>query len=78
MALCRNHHWAFDQGLWSIGTSFDIIVACGKFAEQATNQTGLMLYHSKQLDFSWLQIEHRPSQINLDWHRRHKFIGHTP
>ncbi|MDP2784139.1 MAG: HNH endonuclease [Sulfurimicrobium sp.] len=75
MALCRNHHWAFDQGLWSIGTSFEIVVACGKFAEQAPNQTGLVSYHSKQLDFSWLQPEHRPSQKNLDWHRRHKFIG---
>ncbi len=78
MALCRNHHWAFDQGLWSIDTSFEIVVACGKFAEQAPNQTGLMSYQSKQLDFSWLQPEHRPSQRNLDWHRRHKFIAHTP
>lgn len=75
MALCRNHHWAFDQGLWSIDTSFEIVVACGKFAEQSPNQTGLMSYQSKQLDLSWLQPEHRPSQKNLDWHRRHKFIG---
>ena len=75
MALCRNHHWAFDQGLWSIDTSSEIVVACGKFAEQAPNQTGLMSYHSKQLDFLWLQPEHRPTQKNLDWHRRHKFIG---
>ena len=22
MALCRNHHWAFDQGLWSINPDF--------------------------------------------------------
>ena len=77
MALCRNHHWAFDQGLWSIGTNFEIVVACGKFTEQAPNQTGLVSYHSKQLDFSWLQPEHRPSQKNLDWHRRHKFIDQS-
>lgn len=75
LALCRNHHWAFDQGLWSIDTSFEIVVACGKFAEQAPNQTELMSYHAKPLDFSWLQPEHRPSQKNLDWHRQHKFIG---
>lgn len=75
IALCRNHHWAFDQGLWSIDTSFEIVVACGKFAEHAPNQTGLISYHSKQLDFSWMQPEHRPGQKNLDWHRRHKFIG---
>ena len=75
MALCRNHHWAFDQGLWSIGTGFEIVVACGKFAEQAPNQIELMSYQSKRLDFSWLQTKHRPSQKNLDWHRRYKFIG---
>lgn len=75
MALCRNHHWAFDQGLWSIDTSFEIMVASGKFAEQAPNQTGLMSYQSKRLNFSWLHPKHRPSQKNLDWHRRHKFIG---
>jgi putative restriction endonuclease len=75
MALCRNHHWAFDQGLWSINASFEIVVACGKFAEQAPNQTGLMSYQSKRLDFTWLQPEHRPSQKNIDWHWQHKFIG---
>jgi len=75
MALCRNHHWAFDQGLWSIDTSFEIMVASDKFAEQAPNQTGLMSYQSKRLDFSWLHPKHQPSQKNLDWHRRHKFIG---
>jgi putative restriction endonuclease len=75
MALCRNHHWAFDQGLWSIDTKFKIMVACGKFIEQAPNQTGLISYQSMLLDFSWLQSNHRPSQENLDWHRRHKFIG---
>lgn len=77
IALCRNHHWAFDQGLWSIDARSEIVVACGKFAEQAPDQTELMSYHLKQLDFSWLQPEHRPSQKNLDWHRRHKFKGHA-
>lgn len=75
LALCRNHHWAFDQGLWSIGNDFEIVVAYNKFAEQAPNQTGLAQYHSKQIDFSWLQPEFRPSQKYLEWHRKHKFLG---
>ncbi|MDP1624356.1 MAG: HNH endonuclease [bacterium] len=75
MALCRNHHWAFDQGLWSINSDFEIVVACGAFIEQAINQSSLASYHFKQLDFSWLQSEYRPSQKNLEWHRKHKFIG---
>ena len=75
IALCRNHHWAFDQGLWSINSDFEIVVACGAFIEQAINQASLASYHFKQLDFSWLKSEYRPSQKNLDWHRKHKFIG---
>jgi putative restriction endonuclease len=75
MALCRNHHWAFDQGLWSIDTSFEVVVAHGKFAEQVKNQPELMSYHLKKLDLSWLEPKHRPSQLNLDWHRKNKFMG---
>ena len=75
MALCRNHHWAFDQGLWSINPDFEIIVSRGKFEEQAASQTGLVSYHLKQCDFAWLQPKCRPSQKNLEWHRKHKFLG---
>jgi len=75
MALCRNHHWAFDQGLWSISQDFKIIVACGAFMEQAVNQASLESYHAKPLNFSWIQPEYRPSNKNLEWHRKHRFIG---
>lgn len=75
MALCRNHHWAFDQGLWSINPDFEIIVAHGKFDEQTASQISLLSYHLKQRDFAWLQPEYRPSQKNLEWHRKHKFLG---
>lgn len=75
MALCRNHHWAFDQGLWTIGTDFKIIVASGAFTEASPNQMPLGAYCSRQIDLFWLANEHRPSQKNLDWHRRHRFIG---
>jgi putative restriction endonuclease len=75
MALCRNHHWAFDQGLWSINEDFKILVACEEFTEQSINQVSLKSYHFQTLDFSWLKPEYRPSQKNLDWHRKHKFIG---
>lgn len=75
MALCRNHHWAFDQGLWTLGREFNVIVACDAFLEVAPNQLSLSEYHSRKLDLSWLALEHRPSQKHLDWHRTKKFIG---
>lgn len=75
MALCRNHHWAFDQGLWTLGHNFDVIVAHNAFTEEAPNQLSLGAYHSRHVDLSRLEVEHRPSQKHLDWHRRQKFIG---
>ena len=75
MALCRNHHWAFDQGLWTLGSDFEVIVATAAFFEDAPNQMPLRAYQSSQVDLSYLAREHRPNQKHLDWHRRHKFVG---
>lgn len=69
IALCRNHHWAFDQGLWTIGPAFEVIVAKGTFLEEAPNQLPLLAYHARILDFSGVSIEQRPSQKNIEWHR---------
>lgn len=73
IALCRNHHWAFDQGLWTLGPAFDVIVARGAFLEEAPNQLLLCEHHSRLLDFSGLAMEHRPSQEHIEWHRKHIF-----
>lgn len=75
MALCRNHHWAFDQGLWTLGHDYEVIVACDAFTEEAPNQLSLGAYHSRRIDLSRLAVANRPSQRHLDWHRKHKFIG---
>jgi putative restriction endonuclease len=75
MALCRNHHWAFDQGLWTIGMNYEVMVARNKFVESAPHSTELTSYQSKRLDFSWLKSDYQPSQTHLNWHRQHKFIG---
>lgn len=75
MALCRNHHWAFDHGLWTLGQDFNVIVARDAFTEQAPNQLSLGAFHNRRIDLSWLAVEHRPSQKHLDWHRKQKFIG---
>lgn len=74
MALCRNHHWAFDQGLWTLGSDFEVIVATTGFFEDAPNQTPLRAYQSSHVDLSRLSSEHRPNQKHLDWHRKHRFV----
>lgn len=75
MALCRNHHWAFDQGLWTLGNHFEVIVATDAFMEEAPNQLSLSGYHSRPVDLSHLAVEHRPIQKHFAWHREHRFIG---
>ena len=33
LALCKNAHWLFDQGLWTISDDYREVVAVGSFAE---------------------------------------------
>lgn len=75
MALCRNHHWSFDQGLWTIGGNQEVIVACDCFMEDAPEPCGLVCYHSKPVDFSRINPLYRPNKEYLEWHRKHKYIG---
>jgi putative restriction endonuclease len=73
IALCRNHHWAFDQGLWTLGADFDVIVAKDAFFEESPNQIPLSAHHSRHIDFSGFDIKHRPIKEHFNWHRKHIF-----
>jgi putative restriction endonuclease len=74
LALCKNAHWLFDNGLWTLGDDYRVIVAVGRFTEDSPDQTPLAAYHGKKIRLPgdpklW------PSPIHLAWHRRHKFQG---
>jgi putative restriction endonuclease len=47
IALCKNAHWLFDQGLWTISDDYMVIVAAGQFAEQSPDHKGLRDYHGQ-------------------------------
>lgn len=74
IALCKNHHWAFDLGLWSIDENFSAIVALDSFSEYSNERT-LADFHKHPLDLSWLKAEFRPSPKNLAWHRENVFLS---
>ncbi|HEV3083915.1 MAG TPA: HNH endonuclease [Gemmataceae bacterium] len=38
LALCKNAHWLFDNGLWTLTDDFKVIVAEGRFAEDGPEQ----------------------------------------
>lgn len=72
LALCKNAHWLFDNGLWTIGDDYTVIVAVGRFSEDSPNQMALNAFHGKSLFLPgdralW------PNPIHVAWHRKHKF-----
>jgi putative restriction endonuclease len=74
LALCKNAHWLFDNGLWTLSDDYRVIVAVGRFTEDSPDQTPLAAYQGKKVR---LPADQRlwPSPIHLAWHRRHKFQG---
>jgi len=74
IALSKNSHWMFDQGLWTINDDLTVKVAHSHFAEDNPFGRLLALYHGESLfvpDEEYL----RPDPAHLEWHRRKKFLG---
>ena len=72
LALCKNAHWLFDNGLWTLTDDYKVIVAEGEFAEAGADQKLLREYHGNKIllpDEPAL----RPNPIHIAWHRRKKF-----
>jgi putative restriction endonuclease len=74
VALCKNAHWLFDKGLWTISQDYRIIVATDRFAEDSPDQRSLRQYHGEKLR---LPSDHElwPNPIHLAWHQKHRFQG---
>jgi len=73
IALCKNAHWLFDLGLWSIDDDYRVIVAKDAFDEACPTQESLASMAGKQLI---LPRDQRlwPTLDNLAWHRKKCFI----
>ena len=69
IALCKNHHWAFDHGWFGIDDDYRILIPRDRFTEEAAVESrGMMKFRSESInlpkDFRYL-----PSKESLDWHR---------
>lgn len=73
LALSRNAHWLFDQGLWTISDDYRVVVALGAFSERAENES--LLFERLNGESLHLPDDRSlwPSPIHLAWHRRKKF-----
>ncbi len=72
IALSKNAHWAFDEGLWSLTDDYRVILAKDRFSESGpqaflfSSCEGKRI-HLPKLNSQWPDIRH------LEWHRRNKF-----
>jgi putative restriction endonuclease len=74
LALCKNAHWLFDQGLWTVSDDYRVQVALGAFAENCPDGTPLRAYHNRPLRVP-SETCFRPHPNYLAWHRKHQFAG---
>jgi putative restriction endonuclease len=74
IALSKNAHWLFDNGLWSIRDDYTVLVADRHFAE--AGEAAHLLAHMKDRKITLpANPAHRPAQNHLEWHRNHRFLG---
>src|SRR5205807_2521265 len=75
LALCKNAHWLFDNGLWTLTDDYKVIVAEGRFAEDGPEQKQLLCeYHGQKIHLP-NNPAHWPNPVHIAWHRKKKFKG---
>ena len=74
IALCKNAHWLFDEGLWTIADDYTVNVAVGHFAEDSPEQKSLVDHHGKKIRLPSDSLSY-PDPVHLDWHRKRRFLG---
>ncbi|MGD1713463.1 HNH endonuclease [Dapis sp. BLCC M172] len=55
ISLCKNHHWAFDKGLFTISDDYDYkIIVSNNFQEESPNSKPIKFFHGFRI---WLPSE---------------------
>jgi putative restriction endonuclease len=74
IALSKNAHWLFDQGLWTITDEYTINVAHQQFAEEHPHGRALSAFDGEAL---LLPADRNlwPDPAYLAWHRKKRFLG---
>jgi putative restriction endonuclease len=73
LALSKNAHWLFDNGLWTIREDFTVQVAVAHFFESHPLGLGLLSHRDQKIILPENK-ELWPAQEHLAWHRSHKFV----
>ena len=70
LALCKNHHWAFDRGWFGINEDYRIIIPHDRFTEEPPQDTRPMKDFDGEPINLPTQVTHYPRLESLDWHRQ--------
>jgi len=70
IALCKNAHWMFDEGLWSLDDDYRVLIDPNRFDESGVNE---LLLSPKANARVLLPADpnYWPDKIHLAWHRKH-------
>lgn len=71
ISFCKNHHWAFDNGLFTIDSDYKVIVA-KNFTEYSPNTRSIQEFDREKLLLP-TSIDYFPRPDALQWHHDHVF-----
>jgi putative restriction endonuclease len=74
IALCKNAHWLFDMGLWTLGDDFRVRVASTKFSESGAEALLLKSFEGRAIVLP-SSAKLWPDPVHLAWHRTNRFQG---
>ncbi|MEO1296728.1 MAG: HNH endonuclease [Cyanobacteria bacterium J06636_16] len=68
IALCKNHHWAFDRGWFGIDDDYRIVIPRDRFTEEAAMESREMVAFRGEAIGLPKKQEFMPSLKGLQWH----------
>lgn len=71
ISFCKNHHWAFDRGWFTINDDYKIVVA-NDLQEVSPNTKSMRDFHGEHIALP-VSEEYFPRLDALDWHRKNIF-----
>jgi putative restriction endonuclease len=74
LALCKNAHWSFDTGLWTLPDEYQVIVARGVFSEESPDHKALADYNGQNIRLPDDRMVW-PDPAYIAWHRKNKYQG---
>lgn len=69
IALCKNHHWAFDRGWFGIDDEYRIMIPRDRFTEEPALESREMMSFSGEVIGLPRERKFLPSLEDLRWHQ---------